>query len=81
MAKLHESVLKEKVFQYLIVKEEGLIVDGTLGDGGHTEFILQNTGPGMKVIGIDRGCRCIAEIEKAVGSVRRPGEICPRKLQ
>lgn len=29
-------------------------MDGTLGDGGHTEFILQNTGPRLKVIGIDR---------------------------
>lgn len=54
MAKFHEPVLREKVFQYLIVMEEGLIVDGTLGDGGHTEFILQNTRPGLRVLGIDR---------------------------
>ncbi len=54
MAKFHEPVLKEKVFQYLIATEEGLIVDGTLGDGGHTEFILKNTGPRLRVIGIDR---------------------------
>lgn len=54
MAKFHESILKKEVFQYLIVKEAGLIVDGTIGDGGHTEFILQNTGPGIQVIGIDR---------------------------
>ena len=64
MAKLHESVLKEKVFQYLIVKEEGLIVDGTLGDGGHTEFILQNTGPGIKVIGIDRDASALQRSKK-----------------
>lgn len=54
MAKFHEPVLKEKVFQYLIAMEEGLIVDGTLGDGGHTEFILKNTGPRLRVLGIDR---------------------------
>jgi 16S rRNA (cytosine1402-N4)-methyltransferase len=54
MAKFHEPVLKEKVFQYLIATEEGLIVDGTLGDGGHTEFILKNTGPRLRVLGIDR---------------------------
>lgn len=54
MAKFHEPVLKEKVFQYLIAAEEGLIVDGTLGDGGHTEFILRNTGPRLKILGIDR---------------------------
>jgi 16S rRNA (cytosine1402-N4)-methyltransferase len=54
MANFHEPVLKEKVFQYLIATEEGLIVDGTLGDGGHTEFILKNTGPRLRVLGIDR---------------------------
>jgi 16S rRNA (cytosine1402-N4)-methyltransferase len=55
MAKFHEPVLKKEVFQYLIgKKEEGLIVDGTLGDGGHTEFILNNTGPRVRMIGIDR---------------------------
>jgi 16S rRNA (cytosine1402-N4)-methyltransferase len=64
MAKLHESVLREEVFQYLIVKEAGLIVDGTLGNGGHTEFILQNTGPGMKVIGIDRDADALQRSKK-----------------
>ncbi len=54
MTSFHVPVLREKVFQYLVVKEEGLIVDGTLGNGGHTEYILKNTGPRLKVIGIDR---------------------------
>ncbi len=54
MAIFHEPVLKEKVFQYLIATEEGLIVDGTIGDGGHPEFILKNTGPRLRIIGIDR---------------------------
>ncbi len=33
---------------------EGVIVDGTLGDGGHTEFILKNTVPEIRVFAIDR---------------------------
>jgi len=33
---------------------EGVIVDGTLGDGGHTEFILKNTAPEIRVFAIDR---------------------------
>jgi 16S rRNA (cytosine1402-N4)-methyltransferase len=64
MASFHEPVLREKVFQYLVVKEEGLIVDGTLGDGGHTEYILQNTGPGLKVIGIDRDTSALERAKK-----------------
>ena len=29
-------------------------MDGTLGDGGHAEFILKNTGPKTTILGIDR---------------------------
>ena len=38
---------------------EGVIVDGTLGDGGHAEFILKNTGPKIRVLGIDRDLSAI----------------------
>lgn len=64
MQNFHEPVLKEKVFQYLVVKEEGLIVDGTLGDGGHTEYILKNTGSRLKVIGIDRDASALERAKK-----------------
>ncbi len=50
----HTPVLKEAVLKYLNAKEEAVIVDGTLGDGGHSLFILENTGPGVQVLGIDR---------------------------
>ncbi len=64
MKKFHQPVLREKVFQYLIVMEEGLIVDGTLGDGGHTEFILQNTGQRLRVLGIDRDANALLRAKK-----------------
>lgn len=64
MQNFHEPVLKEKVFQYLVIKKEGLIVDGTLGNGGHTEYILKNTGPGLKVIGIDRDTSALEKAKK-----------------
>jgi len=64
MTSFHEPILKEKVFQYLVVKEEGLIVDGTLGDGGHTEYILRNTGSRLKVIGIDRDASALERAKK-----------------
>lgn len=65
MANIHEPVLKEKVFEYLIVnKEKGLIVDGTLGGGGHTEFILKNTGPRLRILGIDRDASVLEKAKK-----------------
>ncbi len=64
MPKLHEPVLKVEVLRYLNAKEEGLIVDGTLGDGGHTEFILSHTGPRLKVLGIDRDSSALSRARK-----------------
>jgi len=45
MPAYHESVMKNEVLHYLNVHMEGVIVDGTLGDGGHTEFILKTPHP------------------------------------
>ncbi len=46
----------------LKVKESGVYIDGTVGLGGHAEFILQNI-PGCTVIGIDRDDKAL-EIAK-----------------
>jgi 16S rRNA (cytosine1402-N4)-methyltransferase len=62
MPTYHESIMKNEVLHYLNIHMEGVIVDGTLGDGGHTEFILKNTGPKTRVLGIDRD---LSAIERA----------------
>ena len=54
MPTYHESIMKNEVLRYLNIHMEGVIVDGTLGDGGHAEFILKNTGPKTTILGIDR---------------------------
>ena len=62
MPTYHESIMKNEVLHYLNIHMEGVVVDGTLGDGGHTEFILKNTGPKTRVLGIDRD---LSAIERA----------------
>ena len=64
MPTYHESIMKKEVLHYLNNHMEGVIVDGTLGDGGHAEFILKNTGPKIKVLGIDRDHSAIERAEK-----------------
>ena len=59
MSKRHKPGLEKEVLQYIHRKEDSLIVDGTLGDGGHTELILKNTGPSVRVLGIDRDIQAI----------------------
>ena len=59
MPTYHESVMRNEVLHYLNIHMEGVIVDGTLGDGGHTEFILKNTAPEIRVLAIDRDSSAI----------------------
>ena len=63
MSKQHEPVLEREVFQNLNLGRDGLIVDGTLGDGGHTELLLKNT-TGIRVLGIDRDIQAIERAKK-----------------
>ncbi len=70
MQKHHESVLAKEILQYLHPREDGLIVDGTLGNGGHTELILKNTAPGLRVLGIDRDEQAIERAGKRLAPFR-----------
>jgi 16S rRNA (cytosine1402-N4)-methyltransferase len=50
----HISVLAEEVVDLLRPASGQIVVDGTLGAGGHSEAILERSGPDGKVVGIDR---------------------------
>ncbi len=63
MTKQHQSVLEGEILKHLNLGEGSLIVDGTLGDGGHTELILKNT-TGVRVLAIDRDIDAIKRAEK-----------------
>jgi 16S rRNA (cytosine1402-N4)-methyltransferase len=46
-----------------------VIVDGTLGAGGHAEAILERITPGGRLIGIDRDPEAIARAEERLGKM------------
>ena len=69
MPKQHESVLEREVIQNLNLCGGSLIVDGTLGDGGHAELLLKNT-TSVRVLGIDRDIRAIERAEKRLAPFR-----------
>ncbi len=50
----HQPVLLEETLHWLDVRPGRLVVDGTLGDGGHAEAILERSAPDGKLVGIDR---------------------------
>lgn len=43
----------EEIVNSLPLKKEGVIIDATIGLGGHSRAILANSPPGLKMIGID----------------------------
>lgn len=50
---IHTAVLKKEVLQYLDPKQNENFVDCTIGEGGHSEDILNRNGPEGRVLGID----------------------------
>lgn len=50
----HVPVMLNEAVNMLIVKDDGIYVDGTLGGAGHSEEILKRTSESGKLIGIDR---------------------------
>ena len=70
MPAYHESIMKNEVLHYLGIHTEGVIVDGTLGDGGHTEFILNNTAPEIRVFAIDRDRSAIERARERLSPFR-----------
>jgi 16S rRNA (cytosine1402-N4)-methyltransferase len=60
---LHQPVLLHETIGELVTKKDGIYVDCTLGGGGHSEAILQS-GPDIKVIGIDQDMEAIRASSK-----------------
>jgi 16S rRNA (cytosine1402-N4)-methyltransferase len=60
MLNYHEPVLAEEVVRYADAGNRRWFVDGTLGDGGHSELILRNSGPQCRILGIDRDAQALA---------------------
>lgn len=49
----HDPVMVEEVLEILETAREGVILDGTLGGGGHTEAMLRRW-PRCRILGVDR---------------------------
>jgi 16S rRNA (cytosine1402-N4)-methyltransferase len=57
---VHQSVLLNKVVGYLNLSRGAVVVDATVGGGGHSEEILRNILPGGRLIGIDADSEALA---------------------
>lgn len=60
MPKFHVPVMVSEVINYLNLKPGQIIVDATMGTGGHSMEILERISPGGRLIGIDRDSESLA---------------------
>jgi len=73
---MHVPVMLDETVGALVRGEARLFFDGTLGDGGHAEAILEAAGPQARLIGTDRDK---AAVERVTKRLHRFGDrICVR---
>lgn len=65
---LHTPVLREEVVRFLAPHDGDLLLDGTVGSGGHAEALLDAAGPHSRLLGLDRDP---AALERAAGRLQR----------
>ncbi|QDU97858.1 16S rRNA (cytosine(1402)-N(4))-methyltransferase RsmH [Lignipirellula cremea] len=66
---VHISVMPAEVLQQIDPQPGQIIVDGTLGGGGHTAALAQAVGPTGKVLSFDRDQAAIASAERRLAGL------------
>src|SRR3989304_10249990 len=61
---MHIPVLFREVIELLELKPNDNAIDCTLGGGGHSRMILENTKPSGKILGIDTDPAKLDELQK-----------------
>ncbi len=75
---VHIPVLFQEVIEHANVSAGSIVLDGTLGGGGHALRLLRLIVPGGTLVGIDRDA---AAIERARGTFAAAGKIGPQDAQ
>src|SRR5260370_2340557 len=64
----HTAVLIDEVVQFLQPRPGGRFIDATLGAGGHSRAILEQTAPGGTLLAIDQDESALARTEAVLAS-------------
>lgn len=67
---IHASVLLHEVVESLALRPDAVIIDATVGLGGHADALLSSSSPGGRLLGVDRDP---AAIEIASGRLAKYG--------
>ncbi len=69
---IHLPVMVDQVIEWLQPKPGQILVDGTLGGGGHTRLLAERVGPEGRVLGLDRDPAAIAAFSASIDSSVEP---------
>ncbi|TVS16262.1 MAG: 16S rRNA (cytosine(1402)-N(4))-methyltransferase RsmH [Planctomycetaceae bacterium] len=69
---IHLPVMADEVIEWLQPKPGQILVDGTLGGGGHTRLLAERVGPEGRVLGLDRDPAAIAAFSASIDSRVEP---------
>jgi len=72
---IHKPVLLEEVIENLKLKNEDVVVDATLGGGGHSREILKKIGEKGILIAIDQDISAIKNFEFRIFSFENKGKV------
>lgn len=65
----HVPVLADEVLQWLTPRSGQILVDGTLGGGGHTRLLAERVGPTGYVLALDRDPAAIRQAAQALSGL------------
>ncbi|HCI79877.1 MAG TPA: 16S rRNA (cytosine(1402)-N(4))-methyltransferase [Ktedonobacter sp.] len=71
----HVPVLLDEVMTYLRPQANGRYIDGTLGGGGHTQAILEQSDPDGRVLAIDTDAQAIARVTTHLAHYKDEGRL------
>jgi len=67
---IHETVLLHETVDGLNLKTGAIIFDGTLGGGGHSAYVAEKFGKGVKIIAVDRDSEALKRAEERLKNLR-----------
>jgi 16S rRNA (cytosine1402-N4)-methyltransferase len=70
---MHIPVLLHESIDGLAIKESDIVLDGTLGGGGHTSEIVKRFGSQVKIIALDYDSDAIARAEASLSKATKEG--------
>ena len=68
---LHKPVLLQEIVELLSPPADATMIDGTLGMAGHAAALLESTGPGARLLGLDQDP---AAVDRASENLERFGD-------